>query len=94
MRFTWDENKRKSNLRKHGLDFADCAMVFSGETFTVEDRRYRYDERRFITIGELQGKPVSIIHTEHHHEIRIISFRNASSAEINTFYATCGRQLD
>jgi uncharacterized protein len=30
MRFTWTESKRRSNLAKHGLDFADAKKVFAG----------------------------------------------------------------
>jgi uncharacterized protein (DUF4415 family) len=32
--FEWDERKRQLNLRKHGLDFADCAL----ELFLCEKR--------------------------------------------------------
>ena len=28
MRFEWDEQKRKANLRKHGFDFRDAWKVF------------------------------------------------------------------
>jgi hypothetical protein len=34
VRFEWDEQKRLSNLEKHGLDFLDAAVVF--ETPHVE----------------------------------------------------------
>ena len=30
MRFTWDEVKRKRNLKDHGLDFVDAKRVFEG----------------------------------------------------------------
>ena len=53
MRFIWDETKRKSNLAKHGYDFADVACVFAGEVFRREDDRYDYGEQRMIAIGLL-----------------------------------------
>ncbi len=28
MNFEWDENKNRSNIRKHGIDFADVYFVF------------------------------------------------------------------
>ena len=37
MRIVWDDAKRRQNLRKHALDFADAAKVFSGITYTIED---------------------------------------------------------
>ncbi len=40
MNFTWNETKRATNLKKHGLDFAEAELVFSGEVFTFEDARF------------------------------------------------------
>ena len=37
--FRWSQARRMSNLRAHGLDFADAERVFSGPTFTFEDDR-------------------------------------------------------
>lgn len=42
MRFSWDEKKRRSNLKRHGLDFVDAPRVFEGLTFTFEDDRFAY----------------------------------------------------
>lgn len=81
MQFTWDEVKRKRNLKVHGLDFVDAAQVFDGATFTYEDDRLRYDEQRFVTLGLLDGMPVSIVHTETQDCIHIISFRKATKHE-------------
>ena len=39
MRFSWDEKKRRLNLKQHGLDFVDAPRVFEGPTFTFEDDR-------------------------------------------------------
>ena len=72
MRFAWDETKRRANLRKHGLDFADSEAVFGGITFTMEDRRFDYDERRFVTLGLLRDVVVVIAHTETGSAIRVI----------------------
>lgn len=55
MEHEWDEAKRLSNLRKHGIDFNDVPFVFSGDTVTVEDNRYGYGEQRFVMFGLLQG---------------------------------------
>ena len=41
-----------------------------------------------MTLGLLAGIPVSIVHTESEHEIRIISFRKATKREAQiTFQA-------
>ena len=81
MRFTWDERKRASNLRDHGLDFADARQVFSGPTVTYEDDRFRYDEQRLVTLGLLNAVAVSIVHTESKDRIHVISFRKATRHE-------------
>jgi uncharacterized DUF497 family protein len=87
IRFVWSETKRLRNRRDHGLDFADAAAVFEGATFTFEDDRFAYGERRFVTLGLLSGIAVSIVHTEEPHEIRVISFRKATTRETELFYA-------
>ena len=86
MRFTWSERKRAINLKEHGLDFIDAPRVFEGLTFSYEDDRFAYGEQRFITLGLLAGVPVSIAHTESDDEIRIISFRKATSREARRFF--------
>lgn len=87
MEFTWSERKRSLNLKQHGLDFVDAPAVFGGLTFTFEDDRFSYNEQRFVTLGVLAGVPVSIVHTETAHEIRIISFRQATRREAQLFFA-------
>lgn len=86
VQFTWSEAKRESNRAKHRLDFADAVAVFTGVTFTVEDARYRYTERRYMTLGLLHEVPVCIIHTDHAHQIRIISFRKATRREAEIYF--------
>jgi uncharacterized protein len=81
MRFSWDERKRRLNLRDHGLDFVDAPRVFEGPTFTFEDDRFAYDEQRFMTLGFLGGMVVSIVHTETTSRIHVISFRKATKHE-------------
>ncbi|MFQ5626195.1 MAG: BrnT family toxin [Methyloligellaceae bacterium] len=81
MRFTWDEKKRLINLKSHDIDFVDAPGVFAGPTFTFEDDRFNYEERRFVTLGFLSDIPVSIVHTESATRIHIISFRKATRHE-------------
>ena len=81
MRFAWDEAKRRANLRKHGLDFADAEDVFAGVTCTIEDQRFEYGEQRFITFGVLPDTVVVMAHTETSREVRIISMRKATRHE-------------
>jgi uncharacterized protein len=93
MRYAWDEAKRLSNLRDHGLDFVDAQAVFAGLTFTFEDDRFAYGEHRFVTLGLLKGIPVSIAHTETKEEIRVISFRKATDNEAQILFTQVQDQL-
>jgi len=86
MEFTWSELKRAANLKTHGLDFVDAIRVFTGATYTFEDDRFSYGEQRFVTLGLLAGVPVSIVHTETDHEIRVISFRKATNREAKIYF--------
>ena len=86
MEFSWSEAKRNLNLKSHGLDFVDAPRVFEGVTFTFEDDRFAYGEQRFVTLGLLAGIPVSIVHTENEHEIRLISFRKTTRRETQIYF--------
>nr|VFJ95529.1 MAG: hypothetical protein BECKH772A_GA0070896_100883 [Candidatus Kentron sp. H]VFJ96339.1 MAG: hypothetical protein BECKH772B_GA0070898_100903 [Candidatus Kentron sp. H]VFK02229.1 MAG: hypothetical protein BECKH772C_GA0070978_100853 [Candidatus Kentron sp. H] len=86
MRFTWHEPKRQANLRNRGVDFADARRVFAGPTFTFEDDREDYGERRWVTLGLLGMKVVVIVHTETENEIRVISMREADNHEQRLFF--------
>jgi len=81
MRFSRDEKKRRSNLRKHGLDFVDAPRVFEGPTFTFEDDRFEYGHQRFVTPGFLADIAVSLVHSESPSLIHVISFRKATRHE-------------
>jgi len=86
MKFTWSEAKRAANLKAHGLDFVDSPSVFEGATYTFEDDRFSYGEQRYVTLGLLAGIPVSVVHTESEHEIRVISFRKATKREAQIYF--------
>jgi uncharacterized DUF497 family protein len=84
--FAWDEAKRRLNLRKHGIDFTDADKIFRGLTFTAEDDREIYGERRYLTLGLLDDQVVSVTHTERGEEIRIISIRKATKHEARFYF--------
>jgi uncharacterized protein len=93
MRYEWDEEKRKSNLKDHRLDFEDAKLVFDGFTATYEDNRFRYEEQRWVTLGLLRGVPVSVVHTEQVDVIRIISFRRATPHETQFLFENIASEL-
>jgi uncharacterized protein len=86
MRFEWDEGKRQSNIRRHGIDFAVVEKVLHDATITFLDDRIDYGETRFLTFGLLNDKVVAITHTETDEVIRVISVRKASKNEQKTYF--------
>jgi uncharacterized DUF497 family protein len=72
-----DVAKSRSNFAKHGLDFADAELVFVGGCITFLDDRFDYREERFVTLGLLAGRLVTIAHAPRREATRIISMRKA-----------------
>jgi hypothetical protein len=82
---TWDESKRRLNLKKHGIDFREADEIFDGPTVTAEDTRLAYGEQRLVTLGVLNGVVVSMTYTERNGDMRIISIRKALKHETRSY---------
>lgn len=72
---TWDEAKRRGNIKDHGLDFAGCEAVFDSPTVGWDDGRVAYGEQRINLLGWLHGTAVHVTYTERGDEPHIISLR-------------------
>lgn len=82
MRVEWDEPKRKANLRKHRVEFADAVSVLDDpHAVTIEDRDH--DEQRFITLGmDTFGRLLVVAYVYPERDaIRLISARPAEPHE-------------
>ena len=80
--FVWDEAKRESNLRKHGLDFRDAHLVYDNpDKCTYESSRA--GERRLMDIAfaVVRGLLLALVYTNRGDDVRVISFRPASREE-------------
>ena len=86
MNYEWDEAKRLTNLRKHGIDFVDVPAMFDGDIVVIEDNRYDYGEQRFVTFGLLQWQAIAVVNTEREDCIRIISARKATKYEQRIYF--------
>jgi uncharacterized protein (DUF4415 family)/uncharacterized DUF497 family protein len=53
MRFEWDEEKRRVNLEKHGIDFVDAVKLFNRPVIVSQDQKKDYGEKRFACYGYL-----------------------------------------
>lgn len=86
MSFEWDEAKRLANIQKHAVDFQDAIAIFDGGIVTVEDDRFDYGEKRFISLGLLRGRVIAVVHTEREEKTRIVSARKATKYERITYF--------
>jgi uncharacterized DUF497 family protein len=51
MKYEWDESKRESNLKKHGVDFADAVGALEDPMNLTREDNDPTGEQRFITLG-------------------------------------------
>ena len=79
--FTWDESKRKQNIKTHGLDFAGCDAIWDHFTETREDKRQNYGEERLVCFGLLATEVVVMVYTERPKGPHVISLRKAVKHE-------------
>lgn len=86
-RFTWDERKAVSNLRRHGVAFEIALMAFR-DPFAVEqiDDREDYGEERINMLGMCDGVILFVTYTERGEEIRLISARRAERHERDRYF--------
>ena len=63
MGYEWDEAKRQSNLRRHGVDFIDMYPLFDGDISERIDDRFDYGETRIRCVGEIEGRIYVVIYT-------------------------------
>lgn len=83
---TWDEAKRRANLRRHGLDFVGCDAVFDTPIVAAEDSRRAYGEQRINPIGWLHGRVVHMTYTERGESLHVISLREATKHEARYYF--------
>lgn len=90
MEISYDPAKRAATLEERGLDFVDSPEVFSGPIFELEDDRFDYGEKRYITIGLLRGRMVVLVWTPRGEARHIISIRKANEREQARFKSRIG----
>jgi uncharacterized DUF497 family protein len=81
----WDEAKRRANLDKHGVDFADVPFMDWENATILEDTRFDYPEPRFWAFGMFEGRLHLAAYCVRGTRIRIISFRKANAKEIRRY---------
>ena len=83
MKFDWDPQKDKNNVKKHALSFEEAATVFYDPlSASFHDPDHSKEDSRFITIGySSRNRLCVVVHTERENTLRIISARQATVRE-------------
>jgi uncharacterized DUF497 family protein len=86
--FEWDEAKRRTNLKEHGIDFEDAATIFSRPY--LRTRSDRNDEVRFVAIGCIEDVEIAVVYMVRRGACRIISARRARTNEREEYHEAVG----
>lgn len=84
MRYEWDEDKNKKNIRTHGVGFPEAAEALEDpDAIEMYDEEHSSaDEDRYICIGAARRSLLlMVVYTDRFGNARIISARHADSRE-------------
>ena len=89
MKFDWDQQKAKTNFKKHGVSFEEAKEALTCETVVVLKQDSNSDEERFIYLGMCKKLNVLVVVVTYPDEdmTRIISARKANKRE-RKYYET------
>ena len=82
--FEYDENKSRSNLAKHRIDFVEAQKLWNDPNLLEIPARTQ-DEPRFLIIAKIDNKYWSGVITYREQNIRIVSVRRSRTEEIDLY---------
>ena len=82
MLLEWDEEKRKTNLAKHGLDFIDSVKVLTAKE-RMDIQVITNGEHRTVSFAYVADEltVLCLVYTQKINVYRVISFRKANKKE-------------
>jgi uncharacterized protein len=90
---SWNESKRKRNIKIHGMDFEGADVIWDNFTVTREDIREDYGEKRMVTFGILNDEVVVLVHTDRKNDMHVISLRKAEKYEARYYFKVVKENL-
>ena len=82
----WDEEKRRRNIDKHGVDFVRAAKIFYNPVLEIPDGREDYGEARIIAIGHWEDYCLTVVYLWRGEKRRIISAWKAGKHDREAYY--------
>ena len=86
--FEWDENKRRTNFEKHGVDFSAVYDFDWATAIFLPDQRS--GEYRIKAYGLIDNRLHLLVYTVRESRMRLISLRKANSREVNRYERRTG----
>jgi uncharacterized DUF497 family protein len=86
MPMSFDPKKRRSNQRKHDVDFPDCYEAFDHPMVTRDDASKVRGEQRLVSLGWATGRVVMLVWVDEDEEPRLISCREAEPHEQEAYF--------
>ena len=81
MHWTWDSEKDRENVLKHGIGFETAQLIFQ-DSYRVTEEDPHPDEQRWRTTGMVGTSVITVVHTwPEENPGRIISARRATRHE-------------
>ncbi len=91
LKFEWDNEKNKTNTKKHGVSFEEGKTVFFDEyALQFFDPEHSEDEDRFLLLGtSFKSQTLVVCHCfrEEETKMRIISARKADKDEQQVYWS-------
>jgi uncharacterized protein len=93
MEFEWDDDKRRANLQKHGIDFFDARSIWLGPVLDPAALRMVGGEARPTALGMIGEDEIiiAVVYTAREGTLRLISARRARRNERKTYQDRFGR---
>ena len=89
MEYRWDRSKARTNLAKHGIDFADAVTALEDELALSIPDPDAEGEERFIRMGaDAGGRVLVTVYSQQDGCTRIISARRATPRERRRYEET------
>lgn len=83
---SWDPQKARANVSKHGVLFEDAELALADPLALTREDPDGEDEQRFITVGaDALGRIVTVVFGYRDSEVRLISARRATRRERDSY---------
>ena len=80
--FEWDDEKARTNLAKHKVDFWEATLVFDDPGVVDDpDETMDYGEERYRALGMVNERLIAVIYVQRGKRKRLITARTASHKE-------------